>query len=109
MERPFDYAQGRRVQSVSELAVRIAQDPDLAVKIKENLVEAIANLAAPLQTDVWIYRMVVAALGLAVLAGVIGAIVLAIAGKPVSEVLVALGSASVGALAGLLVPSPAGK
>ena len=98
-----------RVQSVSELAVRIAQDPALAAKIKENPAEAIASLAAPLQSDVWIYRMVVAALGLAVLFGVVGAIVLAMAAKPIPEVLVALGSAAVGALAGLLAPSPAGR
>lgn len=45
-----------RVQSVSELAVRVARDPALAAKIKESPAEAIANLAAPLQTDVWIYR-----------------------------------------------------
>lgn len=98
-----------RVQSVSELAVRVAQDPALAARIKESPAEAIANLAAPLQTDVWIYRMVVAALGLAVLTGVVGAIVLAMAGKAIPEVLVALGSAAVGALAGLLAPSPAGR
>ena len=70
--------------------------------------------------------MVVAALGLAVLTevtlrhgeresnrqgrllviGVIGAIILAMAARPIPEVLVALGSAAVGALAGLLAPSP---
>ncbi|HUI29330.1 MAG TPA: hypothetical protein VLX91_03860 [Candidatus Acidoferrales bacterium] len=99
-----------RIGSVSELAVKIAQDSDLAAKIKQNPAEAIARLAAPvIQTDVWIYRMVVGFLGLAVLAGVIGAIILSMAGKPTPEVLVALGSAAVGALAGLLAPSPAGK
>lgn len=58
--------------------------------------------------DVWIYRIVVFTLGLAVLVALIGAIVLAAIGKPNPEVLVALGSASVGALAGLLAPPPAG-
>ena len=95
-----------RVQSVSELAVRISQDPALAARIKENPAQTIANLASPLQNDPWIYRMVVAALGLAVLIGVIGAIILAMAARPIPEVLVALGSAAVGALAGLLAPSP---
>ena len=38
--------------------------------------------------------------------GVIGAIILAMAARPIPEVLVALGSAAVGALAGLLAPSP---
>ena len=98
-----------RVRSVNELAVRVAQDPDLATRIKENPVETLTDLAGPLQADVWIYRMVVGALGLAVLAGMVGAIVLAIADKATPEVLIALGSASVGALAGLLAPSPAGR
>lgn len=53
--------------------------------------------------------MVIGALGLAVLLAVIGAIILAIAGKPIPELLTALGSAAVGALARLLAPSPAGK
>ena len=56
--------------------------------------------------DVWVYRMVVAALGLAVLASLIGAIILATEGRSTPELLVALGSAAVGGLAGLLAPSP---
>ena len=59
-----------------------------------------------LPQDVWVYRMVVAALGLAVLASLIGAIILAIEGRSTPELLVALGSAAVGGLAGLLAPSP---
>ena len=99
-----------RIESVSELAVRVAQDSELASRIKQNPVEAIASIAAQdIPPDVWIYRMVVGFLGLAVLAGIIGAIILSMAGKPTPEVLVALGSAAVGALAGLLAPSPASK
>ncbi|MFZ1081847.1 MAG: hypothetical protein WAO19_07970 [Candidatus Kryptoniota bacterium] len=101
---------GSRIGSLSELAVRVAQDSELESKIKQNPAEAIARLAAPvIQSDVWIYRMVVAFLGLTVLAGVIGAIILSMSGKSTPEVLVALGSAAVGALAGLLAPSPASK
>ena len=96
----------RHVQSVSELAARVAQDPELANQIQADPARVLANLAAPLQSDVWIYRMVVAALGLGVLIGMIGSIVLAMAGKTVPEVLVALGAAAIGALAGLLAPSP---
>ena len=62
-----------------------------------------------LQSDVWIYRIVVAALGLAVLASVVGAIMLAMAVRPIPEVLVALGSAALGGLGGLLAPSPVNK
>ncbi len=97
----------RRVQSVGELATRVALDPELANQIQADPAKALANLAAPLQTDVWIYRLVVGALGFSVLMAMFGAIFLAMAAKPIPEVLVALGSAAIGALAGLLAPSPA--
>src|SRR5262249_19170787 len=80
-----------KVGSVSELAVKVSQDPQLQAAIKENPAAVIASLAAPLQTDVWIYRMVVGALGLAVLIAVVGAIVLAVYGKAIPDVLTALG------------------
>jgi hypothetical protein len=98
-----------RIQTCSELAVKVANDPELQARIKADPVQAIANLAAPLQTDVWIYRMVIGALGLAVLFCVIGAFILAGMGKPIPDVIVALGSAALGALAGLLAPSPTSK
>jgi len=56
--------------------------------------------------DIWLYRIVVAVLGLTVVASVIGAIVLTLSGQSTPEVLVALGSAAIGGLAGLLAPSP---
>ncbi len=64
-----------------------------------------------MQTDVWIYRIVVAALGLAVLVSLVGAIILAVweNDSETPQVLTAIGSAAVGALAGLLAPSPASK
>jgi hypothetical protein len=98
-----------RIQYVSELAIRVAQDPSLASRIKDKPVETIAGIAAPLQWDVWIYRMVVGTLGLAVLASIIVAIVIAMSGKELPQILVAIGSSAVGALAGLLAPSPASK
>ena len=98
-----------RIKTCSELAVKVANDPELQARIKADPVEAIANLAAPLQSDVWIYRMVVGALGLAVLLGIIGAIVLPGMGKDIPEAIIALGSAAVGVLAGLLAPSPTSK
>lgn len=95
-----------RVQSASELAEKVAQDPKLQEEIKADPVTAIANLATPLQTDVWIYRMVVASLGLVVLIAIIGTIYLANTPNGVPDALISLGSAAVGALAGLLAPSP---
>ncbi len=63
------------------------------------------------RNDLWIYRIVVAALSLIVLATVFGGIYLAIIGKGDSKIalpegIIAIGSAAVGAMAGLLAPSP---
>jgi hypothetical protein len=99
-----------QIRTVSELAAKVTQDPQLAEQLRADPAKTLAGLAAPLQAvpnDVWIYRIVVGALGLAVLIAITGAIVLAFNG--VTEppaVLTALGSAAVGALAGLLAPSP---
>jgi hypothetical protein len=98
----------QQVRTVSELATRVAADPRLAEQIRADPATALAQMAAPLQNDVWIYRIVVGALGLAVLLAVLGAIILATAGKTIPDVLTALGSAAVGALAGLLAPAPTG-
>jgi hypothetical protein len=103
-----------RVQSASELAEKVAQDPALQDQIRADPVNAIANLATPLQTDVWVYRMVVGALGLTVLIAITGSLYLRAISEAdyirvVPDVVLALGSAAVGALAGLLAPSPAGK
>lgn len=100
-----------KIQSVADLAAQLAGNTALQEQIKANPVSTIANLAAPapLQSDKWIYRMVVGALGLVVLTAIAGAIALAFHSIVIPDVLTALGSAAVGALAGLLAPSPAGK
>ncbi|MCB0165717.1 MAG: hypothetical protein KDI79_15910 [Anaerolineae bacterium] len=63
--------------------------------------------ANALEGDVWVYRIVVITLGLAVLISIVGALFLALFGTgQSSEAMVAIGSAAVGAMAGLLAPSP---
>lgn len=59
-----------------------------------------------LRNDIWLYRIVVVVLGLTVVGSIVGAILLALSGLSTPEVLVALGSAAIGGLAGLLAPSP---
>ena len=59
-----------------------------------------------LHNDIWLYRIVVAVLGLTVVGSVFGAILLTLSGESTPEVIVALGSAAIGGLAGLLAPSP---
>jgi hypothetical protein len=61
------------------------------------------------EKDVWLYRMVVIALSLSVLGSLIGAILLATQDRNPPELVVALGSAAIGGLAGLLTPSPLGR
>lgn len=97
----------QRVRNISELAERVARDPELEKKIKENPVKTIASLAAPVQTDVWVFRIVVIVLGLIVLGAMCGAIIMAVRGSEVPQFIVAVGSAAGGALTGLLAPSPA--
>ena len=58
------------------------------------------------KNDKWVYRIVVGVLGLTVVSSIVGTIVLAMADRSTPEVIVALGSAAIGGLAGLLAPSP---
>jgi hypothetical protein len=96
----------RRVESVEDLAEMVRDDPALAKEIQDRPAEAIADLAAPLERDVWIYRIVVGALSLVAVLLIVGAIVVAVGTNDtqVPDAVVALGSAAVGALAGLLAP-----
>ena len=64
---------------------------------------------AQVADDVWLFRGVVGTLGLVAIVGIVGLIVLNFAGKTPVDAIVALASAAVGALAGLLAPSPASK
>ncbi len=100
-----------KVDSVRELVTMIAKDKSLEEEIRKDPAKAIAKITeSPLKTDKWIYRIVVSALGLTVLLAVSGGIYLA--AKPdtaIPDILVAIGSAAVGALAGLLAPTPGSK
>ena len=62
--------------------------------------------------DIWVYRIVVSAFAAVLLIAALGALLLPLSGAQVSEMsgtlLVALTSGAVGALAGLLAPSPHG-
>ena len=100
-----------KVDSVRELVTMIVKDKSLEEEIRKDPAKAIAKITeSPLKTDKWIYRIVVSALGLAILLAVSGGIYLA--AKQVTatpEILIAIGSAAVGALAGLLAPTPGSK
>ena len=54
----------------------------------------------------FIYRVIAITLAVIAIAGLLGIVLLSLAGKTVPEGVVALASAAVGAMAGLLAPSP---
>ena len=81
-----------RVQSAQALAVRIAQDPALEERIKENPVAAVAEVSEdPTQVDPMIYRVVVYVLGAVLVLAAAGALLLTWYGKDIPDLLTALG------------------
>jgi hypothetical protein len=98
-------------RELSEFLKMIAQEPALSAPLREKAEDLSKVGAGPVfQYDIWIYRGVVAVLGITVLSTIIGGLYLAFKGdatnyKLPSEI-VAIGSAAVGALAGLLAPAP---
>jgi hypothetical protein len=100
----------QKEDAVRATASMVSGDPAIPDETKVKLLDALHAIPTPLQTDKWIYRLVVCFLGLTVIGTVIGGFI--IAGKTaqtIPEGLIALGSAAVGALAGLLAPSPASR
>jgi hypothetical protein len=64
-----------------------------------------AERPAPLANDLWIYRLAIVVLGMLALLALGGSLALSAFGREAPQVAVALGSAAVGALAGLLTPT----
>ena len=110
-------------RSADKLVDLILNTPGVLDQVKaspENTLRKIAKevtkeLPPPaLVVDRWIYRIVVLALGIVAIIAILGAILLG-AKTPsgttiqIPDVLTALGAAAIGALAGLLAPSPATK
>jgi hypothetical protein len=96
-------------KSVQELVAEIGADTTIQADQKVKLLTDLQTVT-PSQ-DKWTYRMVVISLGVALIITIMGGIYINLIGqaKPLPEGLIAIGSAAVGALAGLLVPSPITK
>jgi hypothetical protein len=100
----------RVFNTVQELAAALPGDKELEDSIRNNPSEALKQAAGPIYLfDKWIYRIVVGALGFAIISTLIGAMILSGFGKPIPEGVIAIGSACAGALVGLLTPSPTSK
>jgi len=97
-------------ETLQELIQQVSNDNSLTADQKVVLLGNLQKLSTPLQSDRLIYRLVVGFLGSAVVLTIIGGFYLSIkTAVTIPEGLIALGSAAVGALAGLLAPSPVTK
>jgi hypothetical protein len=100
------------VKNFQNLKEILNNDPEVQQDFKEDPIKAAQKFkdvsAIP---DNWIYRIVVGSLGLVVIVITMGVVWRVASGaniddKNVLTILTALGSAAIGALAGLLAPSP---
>jgi hypothetical protein len=72
-------------------------------------ITTLAEKGVAYRGDVWFYRLVAGTLGAAILLSLVLAFFLLMNGRSDLDFFTAIGSASVGGLVGLLVPSPVGK
>lgn len=102
----------RYVKQFNEFKKELESNAELQAEFKENPVEAIKQFSQnPIDTDKWIYRIIVIGLSIAIISIIVGVLILVGKGKIIGDegvptILTALGSAAIGAVAGLLVPSP---
>jgi len=99
-----------------EEAIQKLPDSEISPQVKKKIADEMdatkKKYGTPLETDEWIYRLVVAFLGSAILACLIFAFFISLKNAQpdvtveIPEIFLAIGSAAVGALAGLLAPSP---
>lgn len=103
----------RQIKTFDQFKSQLENNPQLQKEFREDPVDAIRNFQQinPLSNDKWIYRIIVLSLGVTIISIIIGVIVL-IGMRVISNdsgvptILTAIGSAAIGALAGLLAPPP---
>jgi hypothetical protein len=99
-----------RLMSSSDGLEQLKKDPEKT--LRQFALEATAELLPPIsKSEAGIYYVVVISLGVVAVAAVLGAIILTALAPAkgtlnIPDVVTALGSAAIGALAGLLAPSP---
>jgi len=107
-----------QLRSADQMAKTIMDTPGVLAQLQVNPAQTLNALAAQakeqvprvLEHDRYVYRVVVSSPGAVAVLVVLGAILLAYNSSgtiQIPDILTALGSASIGALAGLLAPSPA--
>jgi len=101
------------IKSFAEFKSELKNNIDLQNDFKNDPVKAVdkVSTAPSFVPDTWIYRIVVGSLGLAIILAIVGTVILTInnnaTDKNVPTILTAISSGAIGALAGLLAPSPA--
>ena len=100
-----------QAQQITAQLREILDTPNLPTEVRDKVKEVEEVVRKPLDTDVWIYRGVIFVLGAVVLVTVVGGIQLELIStseevKTIPQAIVSIGSAAIGALAGLLAPSP---
>ncbi len=95
-------------EPIAALTKTLLTDPAIDGPTKEKIQTAAntAQASVAYEADPWIYRMVVFFLGTVVLLTVAGGLETGLKGAELPAGLIAIGSAAVGALAGLLAPAP---
>ncbi|MEO1429092.1 MAG: hypothetical protein AAFV71_08530 [Cyanobacteria bacterium J06633_8] len=96
--------------SIQAIRKKLEEEPDIVedcrINPDEEIIKLLNDVGKPLENDVWIYRIVVSALSFTLVFCVVGAIWLEVNEKEAPELLTGLGTGALGALAGLLAPSP---
>lgn len=103
----------KQIRTFEEFKNELESNLELQNQFKNDPVAAADQFQqqSPLATDKWIYRIIVLSLGITILSIIIGVMILIGIGKftqdfEVPSILTAIGSAAIGALAGLLAPAP---
>lgn len=101
----------RQIKDFEDFKSELQTNSSLQEQFKEDPVTAISQIDTVLDSDKWIYRIVVFSMGLAIVIILLGVIILMYIDeineeKDVPVIFTALGSAALGAMAGLLAPSP---
>ncbi len=103
----------KQIKTFDEFKNELESNTELQNQFKHDPLSAVQQFQqqSPLATDKWIYRIIVLSLGITIISIILGVIVLIGTGKisddkGVPTILTAIGSAAIGALAGLLAPPP---
>jgi hypothetical protein len=91
--------------TLNQLMLRVLTDPSIkGVGDKQKLIDELRKSSPP-KNDRWIYRYTILFLGTVAVFSVVAVFILSTNKYPIPDAIVAIGSAAVGALAGLLAPS----